>query len=92
MKSQKKKNLSHETAQNKEIICIWNSKHSDLEKNDLNKRFLWKRFFKVDSCCNFTKVLRTNTDTNTGRDIHVLWPHLKVLNRRIGVSLTPHAE
>lgn len=71
---------------------MWNSKHDALEKNDLNKRFLWIRFFRVGFCCNSTKLLRRNTDANMGRGIHILWPQLKVLKRMIGVSLTPQAE
>lgn len=74
------------------FLYRWNSKHDALEKNDLNKRFLWIRFFRVGFCCNFIKLLRRNTDKNRGRGSHIRGPKLKVLNRMIGVSLTPHAE
>lgn len=69
-----------------------NSKHDDLGEDDLNKRFQWIWIFRIGCCCNFTKLLKTNTATNTRKDSHTLWPRLKVLSRMMGVSQTPHAK
>lgn len=69
-----------------------NSKHDDLGEDDLNKRFQRIWIFRIGFCCNFTKLLKTNTATNTRRDSHTLRPRLKVLSRMMGVSQTPHAK
>lgn len=59
-----------------EYVCMcvhthtWNSKHDDLEKNDLNKSFMWTWFFRVGFCCNSTKPLRNEQDKHGERHPH----------------------